>query len=572
MRNVFVALTAALGLALLAACADSVSAPDHADDAAPSVSIAAPAAGAVVSGTVILRATADDNVGVAGVRFLSGNQVIGQEATQPPFEIEWDTRDWANGRRSLVAEARDAQGNKARSSEVPVDILNTGTLRVEAYVTGGGENTGSAVILIDGAQRGSLAAGALDVKGLPVGSHVVGLHGLSFNCTAADQQVEIRADAVTLVAFPLTCLKTGTARITVVNEGPGTDPDVISIMADGVQRGTVSGAGGALELPLTIGSHSIELGLLAFYCSATGRWLEVLAGETTSIQVPVDCFDPPEQTIVFSRAEEGLWHPDLFRLELDGTGLVRLTDTPQQAEVEPSWSPDGAHIAFTTWDGESWGEIAVMNANGSGVTQLTSDGRWNMLPKWSPDGGRIVYTSDLVPTDFWAEHGRHRLVVMDADGGARIQITFGADWYQDLPGGWSSDGQRILFQRYYLDGSDRSEFYLVNPDGSDLTLISQEGSAGFAPAWSPDGTRIAFGLYRGDPCCGSDIAIVNADGSGLVEITHTAEFEWEPAWTRDGAWIVFTRDGRMAITRADGSESFVLLPDSERTWNLALSP
>ena len=37
-------------------------------------------------------------------------------------------------------------------------------------------------------------------------------------------------------------------------------------------------------------------------------------------------------------------------------------------------------------------EIAVMNLDGSGFRQLTSDGKFKFLPHFSPDGTKIVYT------------------------------------------------------------------------------------------------------------------------------------------------------------------------------------
>jgi len=105
IRNVVVAPIAAC---VFAACSDSPMEPDSNDVTAPTVSIVAPGVGAVLSGTVILRASADDDFGVAGVRFLVGGTVVGQEDTSPPYEVEWVTGGLANGPRSLVAEAWNA--------------------------------------------------------------------------------------------------------------------------------------------------------------------------------------------------------------------------------------------------------------------------------------------------------------------------------------------------------------------------------------------------------------------------------------------------------------------------------
>jgi hypothetical protein len=94
------------------------------DVVAPTVTLTAPAAGATVTGTVAVTATAADNVGVASVQFFAGANAIGT-ATAAPFTINWDTTGTANGAVSLTAQATDAAGNVTTSSAVSVTISNT---------------------------------------------------------------------------------------------------------------------------------------------------------------------------------------------------------------------------------------------------------------------------------------------------------------------------------------------------------------------------------------------------------------------------------------------------------------
>ncbi len=74
---------------------------------------------------------------------------------------------------------------------------------------------------------------------------------------------------------------------------------------------------------------------------------------------------------------------DIYRLNADGSGRVRLTQTPLWETVQPdqrkawnnvapAWSPDGAQIAFLTDRAGRW-EIWVMNADGSNQRPLFSD-------------------------------------------------------------------------------------------------------------------------------------------------------------------------------------------------------
>jgi len=98
--------------------------PDAADFdiEAPVVELTAPAAG-VVSGTVTIEATANDNVGVSEVRFLANGAPIGSDLTAP-YAFDWDTTAVSNGDVTLTAEAVDARGNTGTSSAVIVTVTN----------------------------------------------------------------------------------------------------------------------------------------------------------------------------------------------------------------------------------------------------------------------------------------------------------------------------------------------------------------------------------------------------------------------------------------------------------------
>jgi hypothetical protein len=94
-----------------------------ADTAAPLVSIATPTGG-TVSGNVLVRANASDNVGVAGVRFMDGATQVGAEVTATPFQTTWNTAAIADGAHTLTAIARDGAGNAATSTPVVVTVAN----------------------------------------------------------------------------------------------------------------------------------------------------------------------------------------------------------------------------------------------------------------------------------------------------------------------------------------------------------------------------------------------------------------------------------------------------------------
>ena len=251
---------------------------------------------------------------------------------------------------------------------------------------------------------------------------------------------------------------------------------------------------------------------------------------------------------------------------------VRLTDNDDD-DWDPAWSPDGQRIAFVSnrderadqripfgpnLDGDN--DISVMNADGSGVTQLTqNDDVLDWQPAWSPDGQRIAFVSD--------RDGDSEIYVMNADGSDVTQLSQNGRWDGDPA--WSPDGQRIAF---VSDRDGDSEIYVMNADGSDVTRLTHDG--GGDPAWSPDGQRIAFASGRdGD----LEIYVMNADGSGVTRLTHNDALDWQPAWSPDGRRIAFTstRDGRYGeiyVMNADGSGVTRLTHNDASDWQPAWSP
>ncbi len=89
------------------------------DNAAPTVTLTAPAAGNV-TGVVNVSATAADNLGVGFVQFFAGTTLIGRDTTFP-YSVQWNTAG-LTGARTLTAVARDGAGNSTTSAGVIVNI------------------------------------------------------------------------------------------------------------------------------------------------------------------------------------------------------------------------------------------------------------------------------------------------------------------------------------------------------------------------------------------------------------------------------------------------------------------
>ena len=97
----------------------------NADVTAPTVAVTAPTG--PVSGTVSLRATASDNVGVSGVQFLVNGTPVGAEDTTSPYGVSFNTATVANGTYAVTARARDAAGNTTLSAPVTITVQSSST-------------------------------------------------------------------------------------------------------------------------------------------------------------------------------------------------------------------------------------------------------------------------------------------------------------------------------------------------------------------------------------------------------------------------------------------------------------
>jgi Tol biopolymer transport system component len=232
-------------------------------------------------------------------------------------------------------------------------------------------------------------------------------------------------------------------------------------------------------------------------------------------------FSPDGKKIAFVRDFKSI-----FVMNPDGSGQVQVLDGTSAGFSSitsfPSWSPDGTKIAFNgipkgSPDGA---DIYAINADGTGLTRLTTNPADDTSPAWSPDGTKIAFATirDRVPNEV-----NYEIYVMNADGSNQTRLTNNTKF--DHSPAWSPDGTRIAFTSRR---DDNFEVYVMNADGSNQTRLTFDGEQDSDAKWSPDGTKIVFLSSRGGRF--GEIWVMNPDGTGLVNLTNADGFDMDPSW------------------------------------------
>lgn len=245
---------------------------------------------------------------------------------------------------------------------------------------------------------------------------------------------------------------------------------------------------------------------------------------------------------------------EIYTAAAGGAGLLRLTRNAGY-DGEIAWSPDGNRIAFVSQRGESPGkrDIYIMNADGSGVTQLTTTGH-SSHPTWSPDGKQIAYAYDESQSVFG--HFGGDIAIIDVEKGEASRRYLGLALLQGVAQPvWVPDGTRILFlaDRGYYDAW--RSVMTVKPDGTSLERLIDGGDVSFSsPHFSADGTKLTLDYCRGNDALiqcvlSAGIAVATYPGGGInyvMDRRNRSYWPWQyaaeflPAISPDGSGLVFT--------------------------------
>jgi Tol biopolymer transport system component len=217
----------------------------------------------------------------------------------------------------------------------------------------------------------------------------------------------------------------------------------------------------------------------------------------------------------------------VFTSNPDGSDAKQMTGFADSDDLWAAWSPNGRQIAFErdVYTGVSVNRAGIytMNADGSALRSLTPVGL-NGQPSWSPNGKLIVFST--------LQFGKQATIsAIPANGGAirkLLTTPLPCKRCNDIALGsatFSPDGRRIAFL-WHKKPFPLAAIFTMNAGGGGLKQVTpwQKGGVADKIDWSPDGSRIAFSTPGfGDlPGVSSNVYSVRSDGKGLVKLTKSS--------------------------------------------------
>ena len=206
------------------------------------------------------------------------------------------------------------------------------------------------------------------------------------------------------------------------------------------------------------------------------------------------------------------------------------------------------------WDYDEYMDVFSARRDGTRLKRLTNARGYDAEGSYSPDGSKIVFCSlrDAYPTNrLSAEDLKHfqtdpsyfgEIYIMNANGSGQRRLTHSAGY----DGGpfFSPDGQRIIWRRFDERGTT-ADIYTMALDGADVRRLTDFGSMSWAPYYHPTGKYVIFTSNKLG-FSNFELYLVDAKGEHEpVRVTYTDGFDGLPVFSPDGKQLCWT-SGRAA--------------------------
>lgn len=233
------------------------------------------------------------------------------------------------------------------------------------------------------------------------------------------------------------------------------------------------------------------------------------------------------------------------------THLDPAAKTKQKAELD--FRASGKQRRYA-WDYDEHMDIFTARRDGSNLKRLTSTPGYDAEGDYSPDGQFIVFSSlrDAYPTNQLSDEDLKRLetdpawfgeiYVMNADGSNPRRLTH-SPGYDGGPF-FTPDGQRIVWRRFDEKGVN-ADVFTMKLDGSDVRRVTDFGAMSWAPYFHPSGEYL---IFTANKLGFANFELFLTDSNGAkepVRVTFTDGFDGLPVFSPDGNKLCWT-SGRTA--------------------------
>src|SRR3990170_6860678 len=236
-------------------------------------------------------------------------------------------------------------------------------------------------------------------------------------------------------------------------------------------------------------------------------------------------FSPQGNRLAYAADLDGseafdIWVCDLWQ----GSHLNLTPGTPEATQLNFSWSPDGAQIAFVC-DSSGQFDTYVLPSGGGTARRVLALPHPDWDVRWSPDGVHLAVVSESRGQDYL-------VTIVSLQDGTQYSLMAEGEIINARQARWSPDGRRLAFS------SDFHGFYnigIYDLESGAIAWVSRGDVDSSTPDWASDGGRLAFVDNNGPD---SWITVHDLDGGTCTnyQVDHGVHFT--PRFTPDGRQVV----------------------------------
>jgi TolB protein len=225
---------------------------------------------------------------------------------------------------------------------------------------------------------------------------------------------------------------------------------------------------------------------------------------------------------------------EIIRIDFQDKSMVSLTNKRVVTPTSFSFENKHSRIIFSAYveDGK---ELFLLTPDTKPWQAMTKGGNEYSNPTWSPDGAFIAFNSK-------SESGNYYVMLIDENGGGLRNLLYGQFANARDPV-WSPNGNFVavllLDQETNNANGHPLGIGIVDTDSGELEaeILGPAQVFRTLPSWSPDSSRLAYALKKES----LDLYVLDLDTGTSKEVALTNLDEWYPIWSPDGSRLVYLR-------------------------------